>query len=117
MTHQSTPVRRVAGGGATPIGTIHGAAVAECPCHGWEHVRNRRLRLTTAGESHGPGYVGILDGIPPGLELSEADLQPDLDRRRPGQSKLTTQRNEPDQCRILSGVFEGRTNRHADRLP
>ena len=67
------------------------------------------LRLTTAGESHGPGYVGILDGVPPGLELSEADLQPDLDRRRPGQSKLTTQRMEPDQARILSGVFEGRT--------
>ena len=67
------------------------------------------LRLTTAGESHGPGYVGILDGVPPGLELSEADLQPDLDRRRPGQSKLTTQRMEPDEARILSGVFEGRT--------
>lgn len=67
------------------------------------------LRLTTAGESHGPGYVGILDGIPPGLELSEADLQPDLDRRRPGQSKLTTQRMEPDEVRILSGVFKGRT--------
>ena len=67
------------------------------------------LRLTTAGESHGPGYVGILDGVPPGLELSEADLQPDLDRRRPGQSKLTTQRMEADEARILSGVFEGRT--------
>ena len=67
------------------------------------------LRLTTAGESHGPGYVGVLDGVPPGLELSEADLQPDLDRRRPGQSRLTTQRMEPDEARILSGVFEGRT--------
>ena len=67
------------------------------------------LRLTTAGESHGPGHVGILDGVPPGLELSEADIQPDLDRRRPGQSRLTTQRMEADRVRILSGVFEGRT--------
>ena len=67
------------------------------------------FRVTTAGESHGPGYVGIVDGCPPGLELSEADLQPDLDRRRPGQSKVTTQRDEADRARILSGVFEGRT--------
>jgi len=66
------------------------------------------LRLTTAGESHGPGYVGILDGVPPGLELSEADLQPDLDRRRPGQSKLTTQRMEPDEAVKSIGDIEGR---------
>jgi chorismate synthase len=65
--------------------------------------------VTTAGESHGPGYVAIVDGVPPGLELSAADLQPDLDRRRPGQSSVTTQRDEADEAEILSGVFEGRT--------
>ncbi|HUF06084.1 MAG TPA: chorismate synthase [Candidatus Binatia bacterium] len=67
------------------------------------------FRVTTAGESHGPGYVVIVDGCPPGLELQEADLQPDLDRRRPGQSSITTQRDEADTAEILSGVFEGRT--------
>lgn len=67
------------------------------------------FRVTTFGESHGPALGGIVDGCPPGLMLSEADLQGDLDRRRPGQSKLTTQRNEPDQIQILSGVFEGKT--------
>lgn len=67
------------------------------------------FRITTAGESHGPGNVVIIDGIPPGLPLSEADLLEDLARRRPGQSKVTTQRKEPDAPRILSGVFEGRT--------
>ncbi|MEM6796819.1 MAG: chorismate synthase, partial [Acidobacteriota bacterium] len=67
------------------------------------------LRITTAGESHGPGNVVILDGVPPGLELSVDDLLPDLARRRPGQSKLVTPRQEPDQPRILSGVFEGVT--------
>ncbi len=65
--------------------------------------------VTTSGESHGPALLGIVDGCPPGLELSEADLQVDLDRRKPGQSRHTTQRREPDQVRILSGVFEGRT--------
>lgn len=67
------------------------------------------LRITTAGESHGPANVVILDGVPPGLELSEDDLMPDLERRRPGQSKIVTQRQEPDRPRILSGVFEGKT--------
>ena len=65
--------------------------------------------FTSFGESHGPAIGGVVDGCPPGLPLSEADLQPDLDRRRPGQSKYTTQRREPDQVRILSGVFEGLT--------
>ena len=65
--------------------------------------------VTTFGESHGPALGAIVDGCPPGLELSEADLQRDLDRRRPGQSRHTTQRREPDQVRILSGVFEGCT--------
>src|SRR5688500_12088885 len=67
------------------------------------------FRITTAGESHGPGNVVIIDGVPAGLELSTADLQPDLDRRKPGQSKVTTQRKEADEAEILSGVFEGRT--------
>jgi chorismate synthase len=67
------------------------------------------FRVTTAGESHGPGNVVIVDGVPAGMPLSEADLQPDLDRRRPGQSKITTQRQESDTPEILSGVFEGVT--------
>jgi len=67
------------------------------------------FRVTTAGESHGPGNVVIVDGCPSGLPLSEDDLIPDLQRRRPGQSKIVTQRNEPDHPEILSGVFEGRT--------
>lgn len=65
--------------------------------------------VTSAGESHGPGYVGIVDGCPPGLALTPADLQHDLDRRKPGQSRHTTQRREPDEVQILSGVFEGVT--------
>lgn len=65
--------------------------------------------VTTSGESHGPALLGIVDGCPPGLELSEADLQADLDRRKPGTSRHTTQRREPDQVKILSGVFEGKT--------
>jgi chorismate synthase len=69
----------------------------------------RLLRFTTWGESHGPALGAVVDGCPPGLALSEADIQPFLDARRPGQSKFTTQRQEPDQVRILSGVFEGRT--------
>ncbi|MGB7372738.1 chorismate synthase [Pontixanthobacter sp.] len=69
----------------------------------------RVLRFTTWGESHGPALGAILDGCPPGLALSEADIQPYLDARRPGQSKFTTQRKEPDQVRILSGVFEGKS--------
>jgi chorismate synthase len=65
--------------------------------------------VTTCGESHGAGYLCIVDGCPPGLELSEADLQTDLDRRKPGQSRHVTQRREADKVRIVSGVFEGRT--------
>ncbi|HUP22919.1 MAG TPA: chorismate synthase [Thermoanaerobaculia bacterium] len=67
------------------------------------------FRITTAGESHGPANVVILDGVPPGLPLTEADLELDLARRRPGQSSLVSQRDEGDVPRILSGVFEGRT--------
>ncbi|NIJ21490.1 chorismate synthase [Sphingomonas naasensis] len=69
----------------------------------------RVFRFTTWGESHGPALGAVVDGCPPGLALSEADIQPFLDKRRPGQSRFTTQRQEPDQVRILSGVFEGRT--------
>lgn len=69
----------------------------------------RHFVVTSGGESHGPALVGIVDGCPPGLELSAADLQRDLDRRKPGQSRHTTQRRESDTVEILSGVFEGRT--------
>lgn len=65
--------------------------------------------VTSYGESHGPAIGCVVDGCPPGLELSEADLQPDLDRRRPGKSRHTTQRREGDEVRILSGVFDGKT--------
>ena len=65
--------------------------------------------VTTAGESHGPALVAIVDGCPPGLELCEADLQHDLDRRRPGTSRHTTQRREADLVKILAGTFEGKT--------
>ncbi len=65
--------------------------------------------VTTFGESHGPALGCIVDGCPPGMALSEGDLQVDLDRRKPGQSRYTTQRREADQVRILSGVFEGVT--------
>ena len=67
------------------------------------------FRITTAGESHGPAYVVIVDGCPPGLELTAADIQVELDRRKPGTSKFTTQRREADQVKILSGVFDGKT--------
>ena len=67
------------------------------------------FRFTTWGESHGPAIGAVVDGCPPGLSLSEADIQPWLDRRRPGTSRFTTQRREPDAVRILSGVYEGRT--------
>jgi len=65
--------------------------------------------VTNFGESHGPAIGCVIDGCPPGMELSEADIQPDLDRRRPGTSKFVTQRNEPDAVEILSGVYEGKT--------
>jgi len=73
------------------------------------NTSGRALRFTTWGESHGPALGAVVDGCPPGLALSEADIQPFLDARRPGQSKFTTQRQEPDQVKILSGVVEGKT--------
>lgn len=74
-----------------------------------ENSFGRLFRVTTWGESHGPAIGCVIDGCPPRLKLSESDIQPWLDKRRPGQSKYTTQRREPDQVRILSGVFEGLT--------
>ncbi|CAM3933330.1 chorismate synthase [Pseudoalteromonas byunsanensis] len=67
------------------------------------------FKVSTFGESHGPALGGVVDGVPAGLELCEADLQIDLDRRKPGQSRYTTQRREGDEIKILSGVFEGKT--------
>ena len=67
------------------------------------------FRVTTFGESHGPALGCVVDGCPPGLDLVEADIQPYLDKRRPGQSKYTTQRQEKDEVKILSGTFEGKT--------
>src|SRR6516162_4466671 len=67
------------------------------------------FRVTTFGESHGGGIGVVIDGCPPRIEISEAEIQRELDRRRPGQSKLTTRRKEADRCEILSGVFEGKT--------
>ena len=69
----------------------------------------RLFTVTSFGESHGPAIGCIVDGCPPGMALTEADIQPDLDRRKPGQSRHTTQRREADAVRILSGVYEGRT--------
>src|SRR5438552_10747762 len=67
------------------------------------------FRFTTWGESHGPAIGVVVDGTPPRLPLAEPDIQHWLDRRRPGQSRFTTQRQEPDTVRLLSGVFEGMT--------
>ncbi|MDM7955512.1 chorismate synthase [Blastomonas sp.] len=69
----------------------------------------RVFRFTTWGESHGPALGAVVDGCPPGLPISEADIQPFMDARRPGTSRFTTQRQEPDVVKILSGAFEGRT--------
>src|SRR3984893_15012702 len=67
------------------------------------------FRVTTFGESHGGGIGVVIDGCPPKIDISEAEIQRELDRRRPGQSEITTQRKEEDRCEILSGVFEGKT--------
>ena len=67
------------------------------------------FRITTFGESHGGGVGVVIDGCPPQLEICEADIQVELDRRRPGQSRVTTPRDESDTCEILSGVFGGKT--------
>lgn len=67
------------------------------------------FKTTTFGESHGTALGLVLDGVPPGLELDDSDIQCELDRRRPGQSEVSTARSESDRIEILSGVFEGRT--------
>ena len=67
------------------------------------------FRITTFGESHGGGVGVVIDGCPPGIEISESDIQQELDRRRPGQSEIVTPRDESDECEILSGTFEGKT--------
>ena len=69
----------------------------------------RLFTLTTFGESHGPALGGVVDGCPPGLALTESEVQTDVDRRRSGTSRFTSQRREPDKVRILSGVLDGRT--------
>ena len=69
----------------------------------------KAFSVTTFGESHGIAIGGVIDGCPPGLEISESDLQVDLDRRKPGTSRYTTARREDDEVQILSGVFEGKT--------
>ena len=71
--------------------------------------------ITTFGESHGGGVGVTIDGCPPLLPITEEEIQFDLDRRRPGQSKITTPRKETDTCEIISGVFEGKNNRYTDR--
>ena len=68
--------------------------------------------VTSYGESHGPALGCVVDGCPPGMELCESDMQRDLDRRKPGQSRFTTQRREDDKVKILSGVFEGKRQEH-----
>lgn len=67
------------------------------------------FRVTTFGESHGGGVGVVIDGCPPKLEIDVKEIQHELDRRRPGQSKITTPRKETDTCEILSGIFEGQT--------
>src|ERR1700745_2702083 len=67
------------------------------------------FRVTTFGESHGGGIGVVVDGCPPQVKITEHDIQTELDRRRPGQSKITTQRKEEDRCEIVSGVFQGKT--------
>ena len=67
------------------------------------------FRITTFGESHGKGIGVVIDGCPPGLSMDEDFIQAELNRRRPGQSKIVTQRKEPDQFKIMSGVFEGKS--------
>src|ERR1041385_1401489 len=72
----------------------------------------RIFRIATFGESHGPGVGVVIDGCPPGVPITPAEVQAELDRRRPGQSRLTTQRREADTVEVLSGLFEGVTTGH-----
>ena len=92
--------------GETPVGPTGRMPVLQC---GMGNSFGQLFRVTTFGESHGGGIGVVVDGCPPRIDLSNNDIQRELDRRRPGQSKITTQRKEPDKCEILSGVFEGKT--------
>ena len=78
-------------------------------CYAMGNTFGQLFRVTTFGESHGGGIGVVIDGCPPKIDISDADIQRELDRRRPGQSNITTQRKEEDRCEILSGVFDGRT--------
>ena len=84
------------------------AQIRKSRCMSW-NTFGRVLRFTTWGESHGPALGAVVDGCPPGITLAEEAIQPFLDARRPGQNRFTTQRKEPDEVKILSGVFEGKT--------
>lgn len=101
------PWNRPPGSGARESG-IRAREALQCRAMSGNTI-GRLFSVTTFGESHGAALGCIVDGCPPGMELSEADLQPDLDRRKPGRSRHTSQRREADAVRILSGVFEGRT--------
>ena len=99
------------GRGASAGGQFQGLgkSVFSCRMVGMGNTFGHLYRVTTWGESHGGGVGAVVDGCPPKIALSEKDLQPDLDRRRPGQSKIVTPRKEADRCAILSGVFDGQT--------
>ena len=99
------------GRGASAGGQFQGLGkcVFSCRMVGMGNTFGHLYRVTTWGESHGGGVGAVVDGCPPKIALSEKDLQPDLDRRRPGQSKIVTPRKEADRCAILSGVFDGQT--------
>ena len=99
------------GRGASAGGQFQGLgkSVFSCRMGSMGNTFGHLYRVTTWGESHGGGVGAVVDGCPPKISLSEKDLQPDLDRRRPGQSKIVTPRKEADRCEILSGVFGGQT--------
>ena len=106
----------MAGAVASMQGACAPPDIAHCERAGWLYFLRsmgntfgQLFRVTTFGESHGGGVGVVIDGCPPQIEIDEAEIQTQLDRRRPGQSKLTTQRREEDRCEILSGVFEGKT--------
>src|SRR5256714_4767969 len=82
---------------------------ARAKCFQMGNTFGQLFRIMTWGESHGGGVGVVIDGCPPRIQLSEEDIQRELDRRRPGQSAITTTRDEADRCQILSGVFEGQT--------
>lgn len=105
----SWALAQVPPGPSVGVDARHRALADTCGVNMAGNTFGQQFRVTTFGESHGLALGAIVDGCPPGIELSEDDLQGDLDRRKPGQSKYTTQRREDDVVKILSGVFEGRT--------